>query len=260
MCRVPRSQRGGRSHHPTVVLRPSGRCRQDPPTGIVECMPRRASSSRSRRVAVLVDRRYLTHDQPAGMCAVLRERGHDIRVVGAEEAFEAGDGTWFEAADLVVSRGRSSELLSLLYAAEQRGLTTFHPATGIAAVQNKARLASRLEAGGVPTLEAAVGNGHALMRFADEKAHDRRSPRRDDASGSPTTAPGDSSSSRRTLPATRSRPTGFARLRFSVAGCSGWSSSASSASSRQMGPRSWTSWTSPDTRASPVPAPHLPSR
>jgi glutathione synthase/RimK-type ligase-like ATP-grasp enzyme len=70
-------------------------------------------------------------------------------------------------ADAVVSRGRSSELLSLLRAAEHHGLTTFHPAAGIAAVQNKARLASRLEAGGVPMLEAAVGNGHALLRFAD---------------------------------------------------------------------------------------------
>jgi hypothetical protein len=88
-------------------------------------------------------------------------------MVGAEEAFETGDKAWLESADAVVSRGRSSELLSLLRAAEDQGLTTLHPSAGIAAALNKARLASRLEASGVPTLEAAVGNGHVFRQFAD---------------------------------------------------------------------------------------------
>ena len=65
-------------------------------------------------------------------------------------AFEAGDGAWLDAADAVVPRGRSSELLSLLRAAEHRGIPTLNTAAGIAATQNKARLAFRLEAGGVP--------------------------------------------------------------------------------------------------------------
>jgi hypothetical protein len=135
-----------------VVLGLSVRCRRDRRKRIVECVARTLLPSELRRLVVLVEHRYLADDQPAGMCAALRAHGHDVHLVQAEVAFETGDSRWLESAEIVVARGSSSELLSLVRAAERHGIPTIDRADAIAAVQNKGRLTARLEAGGVRTL------------------------------------------------------------------------------------------------------------
>jgi ribosomal protein S6--L-glutamate ligase len=115
-------------------------------------------SLRPTCLGVLVEQRYLSHPQPAGMVAALRTRGHDVFTIDPEGiAAEAGDPDWLDDLDVVVGRGRSLALLCLLTWAESRGARTVNRRAAIAAVHNKAEMAVRLAAAGVPTPRTFLG-------------------------------------------------------------------------------------------------------
>jgi hypothetical protein len=112
------------------------------------------------RFTVLADRRTLSDAQPLGLREELRRRGHEVRSVDARSAFDAGEDSWVRSSDLVVARGISVELLSLLRRAEAHGVPVFHSASSISAVRNQGRALTRLGAAGVPVApEAACASG-----------------------------------------------------------------------------------------------------
>jgi glutathione synthase/RimK-type ligase-like ATP-grasp enzyme len=114
---------------------------------------------RPKSLGVLVEQRYLSHAQPAGMVAALRARGHDVFTIDPEAiAAEAGDPDWLYDIDLVVGRGRSLALLCLLTWAESCGARTINRRAAIAAVHNKAEMAVRLAAEGLPTPKTFLGH------------------------------------------------------------------------------------------------------
>src|SRR5919197_2730053 len=91
------------------------------------------------RIGVLVEGRYLSQAQPAGMMAALRTRGHEVVAIVVDEAAEQiGVDTWLEGLDLIVARGRAWHLLCLLGWAEARRARTVNRHASIAAVCNKA--------------------------------------------------------------------------------------------------------------------------
>lgn len=117
------------------------------------------TSSRDRaRLGVLVEHRYLSHAQPAGMTAALRARGHEVVTIDPATVVAAtDDGNWLDELDLVVGRGRSLALLCLLTWAESRGAATINRREAIAGVHNKAEMAVRLATAGVPTPRTFLG-------------------------------------------------------------------------------------------------------
>lgn len=114
---------------------------------------------RSLRCAVLVERRYLTQAQPGGLIAGLRQRGHEAIVIDPEAgALEAGDDGWLREIDLAVARGRSWPVLTMLGWAESRGIPTVNARRAVACVHNKADMALRLAAAGLPVPFTCFGS------------------------------------------------------------------------------------------------------
>jgi len=129
---------------------PAGR---EPGDGATPCL----------HVGLMVERRYLSQAQPAGLEAALRARGHRVSVLDPEAvSFQLGDDRWLRGLDLLVARGRSWELLCLLTWAETRGLPTINRRGAIAAVHNKAEMAVMLAAGGVPMPRTLLGPARML--------------------------------------------------------------------------------------------------
>lgn len=121
-------------------------------------------SAPSLHIGILVERRYLVQPQPAGLCAALRARGHRVRLIDPQAAaYEPGDHDWLEGLDLIVARGRSWLLLSLLAWAETQGIPTCNRRAAVAAVHNKADMAVRL-AGHVPIPQTLLGTVECLAR------------------------------------------------------------------------------------------------
>jgi ribosomal protein S6--L-glutamate ligase len=114
---------------------------------------------RCLRVAVIAERRYLSHLQPLGMVASLKEAGHSVVVVDPEErTFNAGDHHWLQNIDVGVARGRSWGVLCLLRWLEIQGVPTINPRAAIASVHNKAEMAVALSAAGIPTPRTWLGS------------------------------------------------------------------------------------------------------
>lgn len=110
------------------------------------------------RIGVLAERRYLSQAQPAGLIAALRAGGHPVSVIDPDaRAYELTDHGWLGELDLIVSRGRSWGLLTLLSWAEARGVPTVNRRQGIAAVHNKAEMSVMLATGHVPTPSTFIG-------------------------------------------------------------------------------------------------------
>ena len=129
--------------------------------------PEIRSSSAQARFGVIVEHRYLSHAQPAGMTAALRARGHDVSTIDpARVGAEAHDGAWLDDLDVIVGRGRSLALLCLLTWAESRGVRTINRRSAIAGVHNKAEMAVRLGAAGVPTPKTFLGSLDELLTRA----------------------------------------------------------------------------------------------
>ena len=119
-------------------------------------------------VCVLVEERYLTQDQPAGVVQALRSRGVRVRTVVAEAvSVDLSGGSWTRGSSVVLARGRSDALLGLLRSAEQSGVPVVNTATAIQSVVDKAGLAATLSAAGVPTPTSWLGSPMMLARRDD---------------------------------------------------------------------------------------------
>ncbi|MFQ5612132.1 MAG: RimK family alpha-L-glutamate ligase [Anaerolineae bacterium] len=123
-------------------------------------------------VGLLVERRYLTQNQPYGMSAALQARGHQVTLIDPEESFHRfGDDAWLNGFDLIVGRGRSWALLCLLAWAEERGLPTLNRRGAIAAVHSKAEMGVALSAWKVPTPPTFLGRPGVLARKIPEASY-----------------------------------------------------------------------------------------
>ncbi len=110
------------------------------------------------RVAVIAERRYLSHAQPAGMIASLRTMGHSVLLVDPEnDALEVGDSAWTKRVDIAIARGRSWGVLCLLEWLERQGVPSINSRSAIAAVHNKAEMAVALSSAGIPTPRTWLG-------------------------------------------------------------------------------------------------------
>jgi ribosomal protein S6--L-glutamate ligase len=122
-------------------------------------------------VGLFVERRYLSQRQPRALAATLRSRGHAVTIVDPEATtarLDAGDA--LEEFDVVVARGRSWGVLTLLALAEARGVPTVNRRQAVAAVHNKAQMAVALAAAGIATPPTYVGSLAALAASANDRA------------------------------------------------------------------------------------------
>ena len=109
-------------------------------------------------IGILVEQRYLSQAQPAGLITALQAKGHKITVVDPETVpCELGSDDWLNDFDLVVGRGRSLALLTLLTQAERLGKPTINSRAAIAAVHNKAEMAVALASNNIPTPQTLLG-------------------------------------------------------------------------------------------------------
>lgn len=115
-------------------------------------------------VVVVVERRYLSHAQPAGLIRALRRRGIEVRIVEADAgAVRVGEhGAWLDGADLVVVRGRSTAVLAFATWAEAAGVPTVNTRAATEAVRNKADLAIALAHDRIPSPPTLVGRPREL--------------------------------------------------------------------------------------------------
>ena len=119
--------------------------------------------TRPSTVGVLVDRRYLEQDQPAGLIVGLRASGVDVRVFVTEQTgIDLTTGLWCEDLDVVVARGRSDPLLAILRSAESCDVPTVNPCAAIQGVRDKAGMAAALAAAGSPTPRSWLGRPRQL--------------------------------------------------------------------------------------------------
>jgi ribosomal protein S6--L-glutamate ligase len=110
------------------------------------------------KIGVLAERRYLAQTQPAGMIGALRSRGIALQLIDPEASTNAlADDRWLEGLDLIVGRGRSWGLLSLLGWAEEGGVPTINRRAAISAVHNKADMAVRIASRHLPAPETFLG-------------------------------------------------------------------------------------------------------
>jgi ribosomal protein S6--L-glutamate ligase len=129
-------------------------------------MPQGAPTIRRlARVCLLVEDRYLAHAEPRGATAALRAAGHDVDLVVADR--RVADLAAPAGADVVLARGRSSPLVSLLRAAEAVGVPVVNSATAISAVVDKAGMGAALAGAGVPVPHAWVGPVDVLAERAE---------------------------------------------------------------------------------------------
>lgn len=120
---------------------------------------------RAKCIGVIAERRYLAQAQPRGMIAALSSIGCTTVVVDPEAGcHEPGNDSWLQGFDVVVARGRSWSVLSLLSWAEARGVPTLNTRAAIARVHNKADMAVALKMAGIPTPVTRFGSPRELAR------------------------------------------------------------------------------------------------
>ena len=120
---------------------------------------------RTASVAVIAERRYLSHAQPSGMVRALRDLGHTVHVIDPEEMmFEASDCSWMNNIDIAVARGRSWNVFFMLAWLERYSVPVINPRRSIAAVHNKAEMAVALSAAGIPTPRTWIAPPRQLAR------------------------------------------------------------------------------------------------
>jgi ribosomal protein S6--L-glutamate ligase len=131
----------------------------------------RARRKRDLRIGVLVEPRYLSQRQPAGLCAELRRRGHEVRMIDPDDLPEVGSDGWLDGLNVVVPRGRSIGLLSLLAWAEHRGVPVVNSRRAIGAVRNKLDVAVALAAAAAPTPRTFAGPPARLAETVPEAVY-----------------------------------------------------------------------------------------
>lgn len=119
-------------------------------------------------VGVLVERRYLTQNQPAGLVGALRVIGASVRTFVVEDTgVDLCTGSWCEGLDVIAARGRSDALLAALRSAEAHDVQVVNSATAIRAVVDKAGMAAALAAAGIPTPRSWLGHPRRLAAVPD---------------------------------------------------------------------------------------------
>lgn len=106
---------------------------------------------RQLHIGILVEQRYLTQAQPAGLVAALSAKGHRATIIVPEiHLYSVKDDNWLDGLDAIVARGRSWGLLSMLAWAETCGISTINSRSAIASVHNKAEMAIALASASIP--------------------------------------------------------------------------------------------------------------
>lgn len=117
----------------------------------------------SLSIGVLTERRYLSHAQPTGMMGALRSMGHTVSLIDPQAtSLEVSDHRWLESLDLMIVRGRSWGVLSLLTWAEAQRIPTLNRRAAIAAVHNKAEMAVTLASHHIRTPLTWLGSTEQL--------------------------------------------------------------------------------------------------
>jgi len=149
------------------------------------CLPSRSSKSRLSEAenggasqqrtdaplhcGVLVETRYMAQAQPQGLVRALTAGGHRVTLLDTQGALlEIDDSHWLEGLDILVARGRSPVLLARLSVAEAAGVPTINTRQAIAAVVDKAHMATQLRAARIPTPPTWIG---AIERIRLEIPH-----------------------------------------------------------------------------------------
>ena len=117
-------------------------------------------------VGLLVETRYRSQLQPAGLVLALRAAGHAVTMIDPQHEatrLTGGDAA-IDAFDVVVARGRSWEVLCLLSLAESRGIPTVNRHASVAAVHNKAQMAVALASAGIDTPATFLGGASAVAQ------------------------------------------------------------------------------------------------
>lgn len=154
--------------HPQVEPRLSARATARPPqASTAAAEPRRAHQP---RIGLLAEPRYLAQRQPRGLEAALCDGGCEVRRIDVG-AYEVGTVREFAGLDLVVARGRSRTVLGLLAWAEKLGVPVINSPAAIAAVHDKADMAMRLFAAGLPTPRSFVGRTAELAGRIPERCY-----------------------------------------------------------------------------------------
>ncbi len=120
---------------------------------------------------VLVERRYLSQAQPHGLLQALAAAGHHVTLSDPQDTLlDLSDSHWLEHVDLVIARGRSSDLLARLSAAEAAGVPTLNSRGAIDSVLDKAHMAARLHAAGIATPRTWIGGIEQVRRAIPRSA------------------------------------------------------------------------------------------
>lgn len=116
-------------------------------------MPKgRAQLPAAGALVLLVEDRYRTQRQPAGLLAALARCEVPVAVVDPGVLVHRLEGRpWVGGASVIVARGRSAPLLSALVIAERFGVPTVNRSAAVAAVRDKAAMAAALVAARLPT-------------------------------------------------------------------------------------------------------------
>lgn len=118
------------------------------------------------RIGILVEKRYLTQAQPAGLISALNAAGHETICLDPQaSAYALGDLRWTDNMDMIVARGRSFELLCMLGWAQARGVRTINKRSSIASVHNKADMAVLLAGARLPTPQTFLGPVRELYKI-----------------------------------------------------------------------------------------------
>ena len=126
---------------------------------------RHAGTRRTLHCCIVAEGRYLEHAQPAGVLRALQARGARVTLLDpAEHALALADRAWLQGIDIVLARGRSTEVLARLAAAEAAGVPTVNARAAIAAVHDKGHMGLRLQAAGIPVPATWIGSIEQLRR------------------------------------------------------------------------------------------------
>ncbi len=112
----------------------------------------------SKHIGILVEARYLTQAQPAGVIAALHAHGHAVTVLDPHRiAGASAAASWCASFDLLLCRGRGWHVLRLLDWAALGGVPVINRRAAIAAVYDKARMGLALAHAGIATPPTFLG-------------------------------------------------------------------------------------------------------
>jgi len=117
------------------------------------------------RCGVLVDAHCEGQAQPEGMARALAKSGHCIFHLNPQAPMlDIANSPWLTGLDLLIARGRSADFFARLSVAEAAGIPTINRRHAIAAVADKAHMATRLRAAGVPMPPTWIGSFEQIIR------------------------------------------------------------------------------------------------